>query len=243
MKRFAAATALLLTLAALLSLGAWQLERRTWKHALIAQVERRLAAAPVPAPGPAQWRDLGPDDAYRRIVARGRLRLDRQVFVQALTRIGPGFWAMAPLETDRGFTVLVNRGFVPADGKALSGGDNRIVTVSGLLRQTEPAGGFLRANRPAEDRWYSRDVEAIARRHALAGVAPYFIDEADVPGRRWPRGGLTVTHFPDNHLQYALTWFAMATLLSGAGLWIGLRRRRGGPRSGGLPLPRGRIEP
>ena len=103
--------------------------------------------------------------------------------------------------------------------------------MTGLLRVTEPNGGFLRANDPASNRWSSRDVEAIARARGLADVAPYFIDAdaASDPGA-WPRGGLTVIRFPNSHLVYALTWFGMA-LLSLAGMGLVLRERRRGKGS------------
>ncbi len=85
---------------------------------------------------------------------------------------------------------------------------------------TEPQGRFLRSNDPAQDRWYSRDVAAIAATRALTGVAPYFIDaEAGTDPEAWPRGGLTVLDFPNNHLVYALTWFSLALMLAGATLY------------------------
>ncbi|MFT3966952.1 MAG: SURF1 family cytochrome oxidase biogenesis protein, partial [Sphingobium sp.] len=84
---------------------------------------------------------------------------------------------------------------------------------------TEPGGGFLRANDPAGDNWYSRDVAAIAAKRGLARVAPYFIDaDASLNGDGRPVGGLTVIRFSDNHMVYALTWFGMA-LLCLYGLW------------------------
>ncbi|PZU09764.1 SURF1 family protein [Sphingomonas sp.] len=227
MRRLALAAALCLTVAALASLGVWQLQRRAWKHALIEQVDRRLAAAPIPAPGPEMWPGITAANAYTRITAHGLLRTDRQTKVQAVTRIGPGFWVMAPLETDRGFTLIVNRGFVPQDGQDSAPQPPLPATISGLLRVSEPGGAFLRSNRPAEDRWYSRDVAAIAAKRSLAGaVAPYFVDADAAPGGGWPRGGLTIVSFPDNHMQYALTWFAMAALLAATGIGMAWRGRR-----------------
>jgi surfeit locus 1 family protein len=92
------------------------------------------------------------------------------------------------------------------------------VTVVGLVRLSEPRGGFLRANDPAAGRWYSRDVAAIAAARGIAAPAPYFID-ADAGANRpgWPVGGLTVIRFPNSHLAYALTWFALA-VMAAAGL-------------------------
>ena len=91
--------------AAFIGLGVWQIERLSWKRALIARVEARVHAPPVAAPGPERWASLGADrDGYRHIAAVGRYRDDATVFVQAVTERGPGFWAMTPLLTDRGFT-------------------------------------------------------------------------------------------------------------------------------------------
>lgn len=209
----AAVTALVIAaIAGLIALGVWQLQRRTWKLALIAQTERRLAAAPVPAPGPAQWPAIGRDDAYTRVALTGRYLPNADSFAQAVTNYGSGYWVMTPLDTGR-FVVLVNRGFVPADRRGRTPPPGGPVTVFGLLRISEPGGGFLRSNDPTADRWYSRDVAVIAAKRGLARVAPYFID-ADADGRGWPRGGLTVVRFPNNHLVYALTWFGMAALLA-----------------------------
>jgi surfeit locus 1 family protein len=95
------------------------------------------------------------------------------------------------------------------------------VRVTGLLRITEPGGGFLRSNDPAADRWYSRDVAAIAARRGLGGTAPFFLDaEAAAGPGRYPVGGLTVVSFPDNHLVYALTWFGLALLALGGAVTV-----------------------
>jgi surfeit locus 1 family protein len=90
------------------------------------------------------------------------------------------------------------------------------VTVTGLLRVTEPRGGFLRANDPASGRWYSRDVAAIAEAKGLGGaVAPYFIDAGAAPNAGGlPVGGITVVDFRNAHLSYALTWFGLAALIA-----------------------------
>ncbi|MBB5710967.1 SURF1 family protein [Sphingomonas xinjiangensis] len=207
----------------LVGLGVWQIERRAWKLALIEQVERRLAAAPVAAPGPSAWPAIGSDAAYTRVQIRGRFLPNRDSYVQAVTSLGGGFWLLTPLRSDAGWSVLVNRGFVPADQRGrIAPPDAAPVTVSGLLRTTEPKGGFLRRNDPAQDRWYSRDVQAIAARHRLGRVAPYFID-ADRTGAGWPRGGMTVVRFPNSHLVYALTWFGLAGMV--VALTIIARRR------------------
>ena len=194
----------------LMGLGVWQVQRLAWKTDLIARVDARVAADPVPAPPPAEWAGLTAENAeYRRVSVGGEYRPDSDVLVQAVTERGAGFWVMTPLVTDYGWTVLVNRGFIAADRR-----DDRPLpqgrqAVTGLLRLSQPDGAFLRANDPQAGRWYSRDTQGIAATLGLPDVAPYFID-ADRAGEGQPIGGLTVIAFRNSHLTYALTWFAMA---------------------------------
>ncbi len=216
-RRAAFAAAALIAALGLAALGVWQIERRAWKHELVAAVDARIHAAPVPAPGPARWDAVNArDDAYQRVAATGTFRHDRETLVQAVTDRGPGFWVLAPLETP-GFTLLVNRGFVPNDRRdaatRAAGNVAGPVTVTGLLRVTEPGGAFLRSNDPAGGRWFSRDVTAIARARGLRNAAPYFVDADASPNPGgYPLGGLTVVRFRDHHMVYALTWFALSAL-------------------------------
>lgn len=199
---------------AFVALGTWQVQRLAWKEALIARVDARIHAVPVPAPGPAQWPALARDGVeYRRVQAEGRFDPQRRVTVAATTDLGAGYWVLTPLQQRDGSWVLVNRGFVPPEQRNAIAPPAGDVQVIGLLRWSEPGGGFLRDNVPAQGRWYSRDVQAIAATLGLQGpVAPYFIDAQPADGATagWPRPGLTVVQFPNNHLGYALTWFAMA---------------------------------
>jgi surfeit locus 1 family protein len=223
------------------ALGVWQVERRAWKVGLIERVEARVHAAPVAAPGPQEWPSLTRDNAeYRRVRLTGRWLEGRETLVRAVTELGEGFWLMEPMSTDGGFVVLVNRGFVPqgwrdsraarsaqvADAphaaKATPSAD--AVTVTGLLRISEPHGAFLRANAPSQSRWYSRDVDAISHAQHLTQAAPYFVDAEAVHGTgpetsQPPVAGLTVIHFRNSHLQYVFTWFALALMA----LWLGVR--------------------
>lgn len=222
---------LLVLVAVFLALGTWQVQRLFWKRDLIARVESRVRAEAVPAPGRAEWAAVGRErDEYRRVTATGLFQHDRTVLVQAVTERGAGFWVLTPLRLPDDATVLVNRGFVPADrrdpvdrvGSELAAGP---VAVTGLLRLSQPGGGFLRTNDPAGDRWFSRDVAAIAAAKGLSDVAPYFIDADATPNPGGlPIGGMTVVAFRNSHLVYALTWYALAAM-SAAGAWHVHRRR------------------
>lgn len=219
-------------------LGTWQLLRLQWKLDLIARVDARVHAAPVTAPSRAQWAAVTKDShEYRRVQLSGHYLYEFTTPVQALSELGAGFWLLTPLCTAEGHVVFINRGFIPAadnragryparrasgEACALAGTP---VTVTGLLRINEPGGGFLRENDPLSNRWYSRDVAAIAAARGLAQVAPYFVDAGkDQDPKGAPEravGGLTVIAFQNNHLVYALTWYALALMVAGAWWWAG----------------------
>lgn len=214
------------------ALGVWQLDRRAWKLDLIARVDARAHTQPVSLPAAAEWPKINArDDEYRRVRVQGVLLNDRQTLVQAVTELGPGWWVMTPLKTGSGI-VLINRGFVPPELRdrvsGRLGARDGVVSITGLLRVTEPRGGFLRSNDPEGRRWYSRDVAAIAKAQGLQHAAPFFIDADATPNPGgYPVGGLTVVHFRNAHLVYALTWFALAGLcLFGAVMIVRNRRAR-----------------
>ncbi|MGH8462176.1 MAG: SURF1 family protein [Stenotrophobium sp.] len=211
----------------LMTLGDWQVHRRVWKLDLIARVDQRIHADPVAPPGRSQWPDINAaNDEYLRVRISGKFLNSAETRVYASTQLGDGYWVMTPLRTADGYIVLINRGFIPTDLPATAqfrkmSRPPDSVTITGLLRLTEPHGGFLRSNQPAAQRWYSRDVAAIAAAQGLPrqDVAPYFIDaDATLNPGGWPVGGLTVIHFYNNHLIYAITWYTLALMVLGAGI-------------------------
>ncbi len=244
----------LLGIAFFISLGVWQIERRAWKLDLSDRVEQRVHASPVAAPGPAEWPAINPkDDEYRRITISGHFLNDRETMVTAVTDDGAGFWVLTPLVTKDRYTVLVNRGFVPVDRRdpasRAAGEISGEATVTGLLRVTEPKGAFLRGNDVSADRWFSRDVDAISAKRGLENPAPYFIDaDATANPGGFPIGGLTVIAFPNNHLVYALTWFALALMLAAASIRfareeIRIRRTSAASGNAGSQMPNGSWSP
>lgn len=221
-------------------LGTWQVFRLQWKLALIARVEARVHAAPAAPPPAARWGGITSDtDEYRRVRVTGTYLYDLTTPVQALTEAGSGYWLLTPICTTDGQLILVNRGFIPSELGArtrytpqrapaspcagVSGGAAP-ATVIGLLRNTERPGPFSRANDPANNRWFIRDVAAIATARGLQGAAPFFIDAAagqNPPGSPdQPEGGLTVVVFHNSHLMYAITWYALAMMVAGAWWWL-----------------------
>ena len=228
------------------ALGTWQVERRAWKLALIERVEGRVHAPPSPVPSEATWPTVSAADfEYLPVTLQGRWLPGKTVLTAAVTELGAGFWVISGLQRDDGTQVLVNRGFVPQDQRnrwlppvsaaAEPDTDTEIssgtVQISGLLRITEPGGGFLRSNDALEGRWFSRDVTAISSALGLPYAAPFFIDAglpnptAAAPGSNgdsdarnagantWPRAGMTVIRFHNSHLVYILTWYSLALMV------------------------------
>lgn len=231
------AVAALLLLALFFALGTWQVVRLQWKLDLIERVQSRVHAAPVALPPPDRWAQVTREsDEYRRVRLAGHYLYELTAPVQALSELGAGFWLLTPLCTTEGQIVFVNRGFIPAASNkpgtyparraaadpCAHGGEG--VVVTGLLRISEPGGGFLRENDPANNRWFSRDVQALAAARGLSNVAPFFVDAgknqdpAGAPERAV--GGLTVVSFTNNHLVYALTWYALALMVLVAWWWV-----------------------
>jgi len=227
---------MLLVFLGFITLGSWQVKRLFWKLDLIARVDQRVHAAAVAAPRAQDWSKVSADShEYLHVHVNGVYLYQYTVKVQAATELGAGYWLLTPLRSDDGSLYLINRGYVTAEGAVADQQAHQAAavttsSVSGLLRMSEPGGGFLRHNDAAADRWFSRDVRAIAGQHRLPNVAPYFIDaaaastdaarESQMLSTGEPIAGLTVIAFHNSHLVYAFTWYALALMMAGACFWI-----------------------
>ncbi|MBK3403922.1 SURF1 family protein [Methylorubrum populi] len=216
--------AALICLAILLGLGVWQLARKGEKEALIARIIERSHAEPPAAPPPFDAWDAKADE-FSRVRVRGTFLHDRETLVHGLAPGEPGralqgFYVLTPLKRDDGSTILINRGFIPTELKRpedrAAGQVAGEATVTGMLRASEARGLFVPESDPKRDAWFTRDIPGISAARGLTDVAPYLI-EADAtpnPGG-WPRGGQLRVDLPNNHLQYAFTWFGIAACLIG----------------------------
>lgn len=204
-------------LAILLGLGVWQLERLQWKLALIANVEHHLTAAPIPL---AEALRRGPDAQYRRVVLDGEFENGKEAYVFATDAFGnPAYHVLVPFKTKRG-VLVVDRGLVPPSlidpAKRPLGQIAGPTRVVGVWRTPDAPGFFTPQADHVRRVWYARDVSDIARSDGITPIAPTVV-EADAspnPGG-WPRGGQTRVTFRNEHLQYAITWFALAIVLLG----------------------------
>jgi surfeit locus 1 family protein len=202
------------------ALGVWQLQRLDLKRELIAQREAGVAAAPAMPP-----RNLAEARAleFHPVIADGVLLNDKELYLNATgPRGGAGFHVLTPLREPEGRIVFVNRGFVPTSLRApasrAAGQLAGTVHIRGLLRlpPAKKPSWFIPDNRPDLNYWFWIDLPAMAAADHLdlANFAPFYIDADASPNPGgWPQGGVTPLSLPDNHLQYAITWFSLAAAL------------------------------
>lgn len=217
-----------LALAVLVSLGNWQVRRLAWKEDLIARVRERPTREALDLRG----EDLAAIDdvvafldknEYAPVLLSGEYRPEREVTVfTSLSEPrgplgGPGYWVLTPFVTPSGTTVLVNRGFIP-DGKqkAYDPPPAGAQTIEGLVRTPEKGSWLTPDPKPEERVFFSRDPARIAETVGIAGaVGGFFIDldASYAPLSGLPQAGETRMSFPNNHLQYAITWYGLAVVL------------------------------
>ncbi len=242
----------------LIGLGVWQIQRKAWKEGLIALLTERLAAPPEALPPSKSWPQLGQaGDEYRRVEFRAAFEPNRDALVYASATAfrpdvdGPGYWVFTPARVADGGVVMVNRGFVPEGGqdpKSRPGGQlsgtvpgtvdvSGTVDIVGTMRWPDPRHWFTPNDEPSHNLWFSRDPSAIAAAKGIGPVAPFYVEqEAPVPPGGLPQPGKLVVSLPDNHLQYAITWFGLAAVLAGVTISFALSsRRRDAPGTGPAP--------
>jgi surfeit locus 1 family protein len=241
----------LLAFAVLIALGTWQIGRKAWKEALIVSLTERLAAPPQTLPPATDWGRLEQTrDEYRRVRFAAAFDNDREALVFAAASAfrpdvaGPGYWVLTPARRADGSVVVVNRGFVPdarRDPKSRPEGQiSQPVEITGALRWPDERHWFTPADDPAHNLWFTRDPAAIAAAKGFDPkiVAPFYIEqEAPAPTGGLPQPGKLVVALPDNHLQYAVTWYGLAAVLAAVfGVWtftLGGRTAQAKPPQGG----------
>lgn len=214
--------------ALLVGLGVWQLERLQWKLGLIAQIRHNMHA---PAISLDRALKMGIDHAqYRRVAVTGRFDSAQENYVYTTGPQGrPVYHLLIPLLIRSGAGVMVDRGYIPIslrDPPSRPGSEPQgEVDFVGILRAPDKPGIFTPSPDFSHRVWFARDVKAMAMRDHVRLIAPVVLEAVAAPGRTWPRGGQTRVDLPNDHLQYALTWFLLAAAL--AVVYIAWHRTRG----------------
>jgi len=212
----------LIALAILISLGTWQVERLHWKEGLLADIAERQAASPVPLADIEAMAAAGGDIEYRKVIASGRYVNNKERHFFATWRGQTGYYIYTPLELADGRSLFVNRGFVPYDNKEPE------MRMQGQLTDQQTVTGLARAKLSGKPSWvvpdndiaknifYWKDLDVMASSVGLdkAGVIPFFVDADSTPNPAGlPIGGVTQVDLPNDHLQYAFTWYGLAAVL------------------------------
>ena len=212
-----------LGIAVLIGLGAWQLERLQWKQALLAEVAARGEAAPVDLAEAARRWAAGENIEFLKVSARGQFRHADEKLLIGVYDGSPGWEVVTPLLTADGMLVLVDRGVVPDDlrtaARRAPGNPAGDVAVTGIIRARAAARGFFSPDNDAKaNMWFWWDVPAmLATLPPSPGVKPqaFVLQLLPVAGERsFPRPLAPETGLSNNHLQYAITWFALAVVLA-----------------------------
>ncbi len=206
----------------LVSLGTWQVRRLEWKQGVLAEIEARIAADPVALPAT-------PDpeaDRYLPVRVDGTLG-EAELHVLVSTRdLGAGYRVIAPFTTDAGRRILVDRGFIPTEAK-----DRRRTTgameITGNLHWPQEIDGFTPDPEPDENIWFARDVPTLAAALDTEPVLLIARSQTDPEVTPLP---VTTVGIPNDHLQYAVTWFGLALVWVMMTLYF-LWRTRARPRS------------
>ena len=204
--------------AILVSLGVWQVQRLAWKEAVLAEIEAEIAAAPVALPDVPTAELHG----YLPVVAEGRLGEDHLRVLVSQKGQGAGYRVISPFETG-GRRIMVDRGVMPTE--AVPPVHEETVTVTGNLHWPDEVDGFTPENDLARNIWYARDVAAMA---AHLGTDPVLIVARALSVPDTPITALPVdtSGIPNDHLNYAITWFSLAALWMGMTLYLLWRIRR-----------------
>ncbi|MCA3452089.1 MAG: SURF1 family protein [Rhodobacter sp.] len=205
--------------AILIALGSWQVQRLAWKQGILAQISARLTDPPValPAvPDPAA-------DKYLPVRVAGRFTGPEIDVLASLKGAGAGYRVIAAFQTDDGRRIMIDRGFLPEDQRDRP----RTVTAAsilGTLHWPDETDSFTPPPDAARAIWFARDVPAMA---AVLGTEPVLIVARGATGDGITPLPVDTQGIPNNHLNYALTWFSLAAVWAGmTGLLLWRIRRR-----------------
>ncbi len=225
----------LVTFAILIALGTWQVERLQWKEGLLTAIDERSHATPLPLDDILAMQAAGEPVEYRHTTVTGRFLNDREQFFFATHEGYSGYYVYTPLERADGSILFVNRGFVGIDFKDPAtrpeSQPEGQVTVTGLAREAlhEKPSWIVPENEPAKNIFYWKDLDGFTANAGLdpARVIDLYVDADATPNPGgWPVGGVTIVSLPNNHLQYAVTWYGLAAALAAVFAARFLRRQR-----------------
>ena len=204
-------------------LGNWQLDRLAWKQTVLEQIDQRIAAPAVPVP----LTPVPSEDTYLPVFAEGRFGQEYIRVLVSQKRIGAGYRVISAFKTE-GRRILVDRGFIDLSKSSDMQADQAVV-VQGNLHWPDEVDGFTPAPDLKKHIWFARDVRALSE--ALQ-TQPILIVASQIspPDQNIKPLEIDSSAIPNDHLQYAVTWFSLAAIwimMSGAFLWRSRKKKKG----------------
>ena len=208
-------------MALLISLGVWQLQRRAWKHAILADITRAEQLPPVPLTGiPARFSKVVAHGVWRPSVAL--YGVDVRQSADGRTHLGAQ--RLQILARDGAPPLLVDQGWVPTEGAAPAPAAGS-ASVEGYVRPPDHPGLLSPEDDLANRRFYTLDPGAIGIALGAPDAAPFTLIAIGQAKRDGPIQAQNLPRPPDNHLQYAFTWFGLAAALAGVfAVWVAGKR-------------------
>ncbi len=192
--------------AILVGLGTWQVQRLMWKEAILSEIDARIVDAPVAIPA-------NPDpeaDRFLPVRASGTITQDELHVLVSVKKIGPGYRVISAFETDTGRRILVDRGFIFTPDKNAERPQVR-ATITGNLHWPDEIDSYTPDNDVDGNIWFSRDVPAMAAALKTEPVLLIMRETSENDPLVTPLP-VDSAGIPNDHLQYAVTWFGLATV-------------------------------
>lgn len=203
-------------IAILLSLGFWQVQRLAWKEGVLAEIEARIAAPAAPLP-----EAVGEGEKYRPVALSGATAPGEIFVLVSRKQIGPGYRVIAPFETEDGRRILLDRGFIRLEAKDAAR-PPLALDIIGNIHLPDDRNPSTPANDVAANLWFARDIPEMAA--ALATEPLLVVARADT-GQGIEAMPVDTAGIPNDHLQYAITWFSLALVWLSMTLYLSWRIR------------------
>ena len=197
----------------LLSLGVWQTKRLAWKESLLENINYNLSSEPAFLPNSVKKSEHN----YKMVKVKGALE-PRSIFI--LTPVkgsGAGFRVISPFKLVDGGKILIDRGVIKEKDKSLLKTSGQQSLVKGYLSWPNETDYFTPEPNFTRNIWFSRDLEKMANFLETQPILVVLTENRLDPSIRMQD---PTNDIPNNHLQYAITWFMMAILWFGMSVYF-----------------------
>jgi len=195
----------------LVSLGTWQLERLRWKTDILTSMKTSLSLPPLEISNDI-IKNIN-NYSYRQIQLTGSyLYTNHFTIYSKVLNKKVGKHLVIPFKTQYG-TILVNRGFIPKDYKIPGSSETEIIKINGIVKFQQSINYFTPQNNIFKNEWYYINIDEVSEYISVPLLNFYIVEENNID-EEYPVGSQYNINIPNDHLQYAITWFSLALALS-----------------------------